>query len=73
MLKVSRYLDCSTNVEHGRERINVQEPAQEYCSKAGTNVDWLEIVFGKSEHRHSNVGEDEVLSHEVEKVKEVLG
>ena len=46
---------------------------KKYGQKCSTDVDRIEMVFGECEHGNTNIREDEVLSHEIEEVKEVLG
>ena len=80
MKKTSKYLIYSPLTEKVLtewpcstwQRVDVKSSTQEYCHKGSADIDWVEVVLGKGEHRDPDVGEDEVLRHEVEKVEEVF-
>ena len=73
VLHASGYLHFPSEVQDEGEGIHVQEPPQEYGKESADYVERVEVVLGEGEHGHADVGEDEVLSHEVEKIKEALG
>ena len=66
------YLIFSPNIEEGREGIDVEEATHKYCHEGSDNEGEVEYVLGEGEHGHADVGEDKVLRHEVEHVKELL-
>ena len=72
VLETARDLDSSPDVENCRERIDVEKPAQKYGYEGSADVDRVEVVLGEGEHGDTDIGEDEVLRHEVEKVEEVF-
>ena len=73
MLDAARNLHSSSKVQDEREGIDIQEAAQEYGNKGANDVEGVKVVLGKGKHGDANVGEDEVLSHEVEEIKKALG
>ena len=73
VLDAPRNLHSSSKVQDEREGVDVQEAAQEYGNKGANDVEGVKVVLGESEHGDADVGEDEVLSHEVEEIKKALG
>ena len=73
VLHASGYLHFPSEVQDEGEGIHVQEPPKEYGKESADYVERVEVVLGEGEHGHADVGEDEVLSHEVEKIEEALG
>ena len=72
MLEISGNFNTSTNIQDGGERIDVEESTEKYSCKGCTDVDGFKVMLGEGEHGHADVGEDEVLRHEVQKIKEVF-
>ena len=73
MLDAPRYLHSSAKIEDERKRVDVQKATQENSNEGPNDVERVKVVLGEGEHGDANVGEDEVLSHEVEKIEEALG
>ena len=73
VLHAPGYLHFPSEVQDEGEGIHVQEPPKEYGKESADNVERVEVVLGEGEHGHADVGEDEVLSHEVEEIEEALG
>ena len=73
VLHASGYLHFPSEVQDEGEGIHVQEPPKEYGKESADNVKRVKVVLGEGEHGHADVGEDEVLSHEVEEIEEALG
>ena len=73
MLDAPRYLHSSAKIEDERKRVDVQKATQENSNEGPNDVERVKVVLGEGEHGDTDVGEDEVLSHEVEKIEEALG
>ena len=73
VLHASGYLHFPSEVQDEGEGIHVQEPPKEYGKESADNVKGVKVVLGEGEHGHPDVGEDEVLGHEVEEIEEALG
>ena len=73
VLHASGYLHFPSEVQDEGEGIHVQEPPKEYGKESADNVKGVKVVLGEGEHGHADVGEDEVLGHEVEEIEEALG
>ena len=73
VLHAPGYLHFPSEVQDKGEGIHVQEPPQEYGKESADNVKRVKVVLGEGEHGHADVGEDEVLGHEVEKIEKALG
>ena len=73
MLDTPRYLHCSAKIEDEGERVDVQKSTQENGNEGPNDVERVKVVLGEGEHGDADVGEDEVLSHEVEKIEKALG
>ena len=72
MLEISGNFNTSTNIQDGWERIDVEESTEENSCKGCTDVDGFKVMLGEGEHGYADVGEDEILRHEVQKIKEVF-
>ena len=73
VLDTPRDLHSSPKIEDERERVDVQKATQENGNEGPNDVERVKVMLGEGEHRDADVGEDEVLSHEVEKIEEALG
>ena len=73
MLDTPRYLHSSAKIEDERERVDVQKATQEDGNEGPNDVERVKVMLGEGEHGDADVGEDEVLSHEVEKIEKALG
>ena len=73
VLHASGYLHFPSEVQDEGEGIHVQEPPKEYGKESADYVERVEVVLGEGEHGHADVGEDEVLGHEIEEIEEALG
>ena len=73
MLDAPRYLHSSAKVQDERKRVDIQKAAKENGNEGPNDVERVKVVLGEGEHGDADVGEDEVLCHEVEKIKKALG
>ena len=73
MLDAPWYLHSSSKIQDEREGVDVQKAAQKYGNEGPDDVEGVKVVLGEGEHGDANVGEDKVLSHEVEKIEKALG
>ena len=73
MLDAPRYLHSSTKIEDERKRVDIQKAPQEDGNEGPNDVERVKVMLGEGEHGDADVGEDEVFSHEVEKIEEALG
>ena len=51
----------------------MQSPSRNDGEERAENECWIKVVFWESEHGDSDVSEDEVLRHKVEKSEKLLG
>ena len=73
VLDAPRYLHSSAKVQDERKWVDVQKTAKENGNEGPNDVERVKVVLGEGEHGDTDVGEDEILSHEIEKIKKALG